>query len=448
MRKTATTLILLALCVLVAAPAMAANVVRISQVYGGGGNSGAQYSNDFVELYNSGLAPVDISGWSLQYGSATGGDLGTCTNCLTTLPTGSVIQPCGYFLIQLAAGSTPSGSLPTPDYAAPAATANNLSATNGKIGLKSNAVTTPCSPQSAFVDLVGWGTANCFEGAGATPGLSNTTAALRNGGGTADSDNNNLDFTTPAPAPRNSASPKNPDCLNQVVPLDHYHTYKVEQLITSGQVVTLRDQFGVETVPVRYLDQFANPVSKNGEGIQDPLTHLSWWVIDYPEPERRVLMHNQFGDQDWKVGNARYLLAPARKSRTQPPTEPLPTNRNHFKCYEVLSGPVLQKDVVLDDQFGHRTAVVDTPRYLCNPAEKRTQTGLIFPIVDPVTHLACYDLRPIQPYNIPVFIHDQFFASPSPINLLYDLLLCVPSQKEIVVPTEKSTWGRLKGQYR
>ena len=40
--------------------------VKISQVYGGGGNSGATYTNDFVELFNSGTTPVDVANWSVQ----------------------------------------------------------------------------------------------------------------------------------------------------------------------------------------------------------------------------------------------------------------------------------------------------------------------------------------------------------------------------------------------
>ncbi|HYM80191.1 MAG TPA: lamin tail domain-containing protein [Candidatus Limnocylindria bacterium] len=215
-RSAITLLVLLATCAL-ASSAFAANVVRISQVYGGGGNSGAQFSNDYVELHNSGGVPVDISGWSLQYGSATGTvDLGACTNCLTVLPAGSVIPACGYFLIQLAAGATPSGALPTPDYAAPQATANNLGATAGKIGLKNNGTTTPCSPQTAFVDLVGWGaTANCFETAVA-PAPSNSTMLVRAGAGSTDVDNNSTDFTAVAATPRNSQSAANPNC--QVTP--------------------------------------------------------------------------------------------------------------------------------------------------------------------------------------------------------------------------------------
>ena len=65
------------------APAMAmparsgAASVVISQVYGGGGNSGATYRNDFVELFNRGAEPVSLAGWSIQYASATGaGNLG------------------------------------------------------------------------------------------------------------------------------------------------------------------------------------------------------------------------------------------------------------------------------------------------------------------------------------------------------------------------------------
>jgi hypothetical protein len=60
---------LLAVC---AAPAFAANQVRISQAYGGGGGASGTYLRDYVEIYNSGVTPVNIGGWTLEYGSATG----------------------------------------------------------------------------------------------------------------------------------------------------------------------------------------------------------------------------------------------------------------------------------------------------------------------------------------------------------------------------------------
>src|SRR6185369_1905714 len=58
-------------------------------------------------------------------------------------------------------------------------------------------------------DLVGQGTANYFEGAGAAPTPSTTLADLRATNGCTDTDNNSADFATAAPAPRNSASPAN-----------------------------------------------------------------------------------------------------------------------------------------------------------------------------------------------------------------------------------------------
>jgi predicted extracellular nuclease len=44
----------------------------VSQVYGGGGNSGATLTNDFIEIYNRGAATVSVDGWSVQYASSAG----------------------------------------------------------------------------------------------------------------------------------------------------------------------------------------------------------------------------------------------------------------------------------------------------------------------------------------------------------------------------------------
>ena len=46
--------------------------VVINEVYGGGGNSGATFRRDFVELQNRGAVEVMLDGWSVQYHSATG----------------------------------------------------------------------------------------------------------------------------------------------------------------------------------------------------------------------------------------------------------------------------------------------------------------------------------------------------------------------------------------
>src|SRR5215510_6699498 len=83
--------------------------VVISQVYGGGGNAGATLRNDYVELFNRGTASVDITGWSLQYGSATG--TGTFDQNMTAALTGS-IPPCAYYLVQLASSGSTGSTLP------------------------------------------------------------------------------------------------------------------------------------------------------------------------------------------------------------------------------------------------------------------------------------------------------------------------------------------------
>ena len=79
--------------------AEASGVVVISQVYGGGGNSGATFRNDFVELLNRGTTPVSVEGWSVQYASSMGDDWSR-----TTLS--GTIQPGQYYLIALAAGTS------------------------------------------------------------------------------------------------------------------------------------------------------------------------------------------------------------------------------------------------------------------------------------------------------------------------------------------------------
>jgi uncharacterized protein len=208
----------LTLLVLLVQPAGAVspNLV-VSQVYGGGGNSGAPFTNDYIEIFNRGATTVDADGYSLQYTSASGtGNFGSATNLLTELPSISV-APGQYVLVQESAGTTPSAPLPTPDVTD--ATPINMSATGGKVALVSgdeplgcNGGSTPCdaSQLARIVDLVGYGAANFFEGSGPTGATSNTTSALRNGSGCTDTDNNAGDFSVGTPTPRNTASPSSP----------------------------------------------------------------------------------------------------------------------------------------------------------------------------------------------------------------------------------------------
>jgi hypothetical protein len=71
LRRCTQSLQLLFVC-LVAGAALAPAQVVISQVYGGGGNAGATLKNDFIEIFNRGTAAQNLTGWSVQYASATG----------------------------------------------------------------------------------------------------------------------------------------------------------------------------------------------------------------------------------------------------------------------------------------------------------------------------------------------------------------------------------------
>lgn len=176
-----------------------ANGIVISQIYGGGGNAGSTFKNDFIEIFNADGATVNLSGWSVQYSPAAG------TTWQVTALNGS-LAPGQYFLIQESQGAGGTTNLPAPN-----ATGNiAMSATAGKVALVSNTVALSggCPVGGAIIDFVGYGTgsggATCFEGTAAAPTLTNTTADFRRNNGLQDTDSNTADFITGAPNPRNT----------------------------------------------------------------------------------------------------------------------------------------------------------------------------------------------------------------------------------------------------
>ncbi|MBI4470431.1 MAG: HYR domain-containing protein, partial [Acidobacteria bacterium] len=187
----------------------ASSTIVISQIYGGGGNAGAPYQNDYVEIFNRGVAPVSLVGWSVQYTSPAG-------STWQVTPLSGTIVPGQYYLVQEAAGAGCSGSpcgspLPQPD-ASPASKIA-MSSTSGKIALVDT--TTPlngsCPTGSGIVDFVGYGSnSNCFEGSSPTSTLSSSTSAMRGEEGCADNDQNSSDLSPGPPVPRNSFASLHP----------------------------------------------------------------------------------------------------------------------------------------------------------------------------------------------------------------------------------------------
>lgn len=173
----------------------------ISQLYGGGGNSGATFTNDYVEIFNPTGISFNLAGWSLQYASAAG------TSWTNKQPLGGTIAPGEYFLVTLASGGANGAPLPVlPNISGDI----NMSATTGKIALVNNSISLsgscPNGSDPDIVDFVGYGTsASCFEGGARTPAPSNTSALFRKLNGAQDTNQNGNDFQTAAPNPRRSA---------------------------------------------------------------------------------------------------------------------------------------------------------------------------------------------------------------------------------------------------
>jgi|GEM_PF-204709 len=162
------------------------NVV-INEVYGGGGNAGGKFNNDFVELYNPTDAEIDISGWKLNQKAANG-------NTGNTVKLSGKVPAKGFFLIQGdSQDNEKSQDLPKADlvgsfnFGAKAAIAELID-NNGQIA-----------------DLVGWGTT--AKGAETSPakGTANATSVQRKDVGV-DTDNNAIDFIVAEPTPQNSGN--------------------------------------------------------------------------------------------------------------------------------------------------------------------------------------------------------------------------------------------------
>lgn len=204
--------------------------IVVSQVYGGGGNSGATLTNDFIELHNRGGTAVSLGGWTVQYASANG------TTWQKTDLTGNIAAG-GYYLVQEAKGS--GGSVPL----APDATGTiAMSATSGKVALVSGSTALSGACPTAL-DIVTFGTVNTSTGCSlpaATAVLSNTTAALRMDFGCKLTTSPSADFDVAAPAPRNSASPIHP-CAGAlpVGSLDHLTLSQSTATVVVGKTLQL-----------------------------------------------------------------------------------------------------------------------------------------------------------------------------------------------------------------
>jgi hypothetical protein len=178
----------------------------ISQIYGGGGNTSATYTNDFIEIFNHGTATIDfaVTPYSVQYAAATSNFSTNKTDIMS-----GILLPGHYFLIREASGGAVGAALPTPDATGTinlAATAGKVALVNGAAALTSNG----CPLGATIADFLGYGsTANCFETAPISVSGTNSNArSVIRTGSCNDTNNNSTDFSNPTTAPvaRNAAT--------------------------------------------------------------------------------------------------------------------------------------------------------------------------------------------------------------------------------------------------
>jgi 5'-nucleotidase len=179
----------------------AATGLVISEVYGAGGNGGAVYNADFVELYNPTASAVRLTGDYIHYRSAGGASGGTPYALTGSVPAG------GHFLIQMGGAGTTGAALPTPD--AVATPSFSLAAAGGQVYLLSSSspITTTGNQAGAsgVVDMVGAAGSSSFEAEPTAAGATATSSLNRSATGT-DTDNNRVDFSLAGPTPENAGT--------------------------------------------------------------------------------------------------------------------------------------------------------------------------------------------------------------------------------------------------
>ena len=145
---------------------------------------------------------------------------------------------------------------------------------------------------------------------------------------------------------------------------------------------------------------------------------------------RTVRLSDQLGARKAKVAWRAELCNPVRKNR-----ELFLNRRAHLQCY-ATRGPALKRLVAVQNQFGSQRLLVESPRRLCLPSEKRVlrrgKTRPFLPIQVPIDHFQCYAVAPQSPLWAVrrvrnVRLTDQFGRHGTRLGKPFQL--CAPVQK-------------------
>lgn len=210
--------------------------VVIYEAYGGGGNSGAVYKSDFIVLKNISDQDVDLTGWAIQYASATG-------TFQKKLDLEGTLAADDYFLIEAGSGANQElPAVPTPDMT----TGIAMGAKSFKLALTSD--TTPIEDSNLndttytnypnIVDYLGVGSVSAYLGNGAAPESSNSTSVIRKDIDNPYTGDNSADFEVHTPDLSYLVGTTDPGDGGTTDPEPELVTIEAARAVTTGEVKT------------------------------------------------------------------------------------------------------------------------------------------------------------------------------------------------------------------
>ena len=216
--------------------------------------------------------------------------------------------------------------------------------------------------------------------------------------------------------------------------LDHYMCYRTKLTSPFAQIpLTLADQFESSPATVKRPLALCPPLDKNGEGINDPTTHMEAYQIKQTVVQhvpRIVSTLDQFGSLILKTRKAQLLTVPTNKGLGTVPPPPPAGIADHYKCYPVKivppSPPFTPVTVTGVDQFENRVYTLDRLRFLCNPVDKNGEG-----IKTPSGHLLCYRVKTAVDHTKVIgLINTANQFGVETMDTRREEMLCVPALKE------------------
>src|SRR5262245_1597081 len=160
----------------------------------------------------------------------------------------------------------------------------------------------------------------------------------------------------------------------------HFWTYRILNPYVQPNDVQASDQFFMFPITITpYREQrLLNWVFKNNSTVRDTFVHYTWWDIQQQIPvNRNVIVDNQFGRYEVGVDHLEFMLVPTRKN-----TGLNPLQANHYLCYKAHGFPPPGLPYDMQDEWHHDVVHPGPIEYLCAPCFKY-HNGNTFPILDP-----------------------------------------------------------------